>query len=255
MNQPWYVPAGDAIFRLHCPPPCQPGFNAAHPEVLFFMLKRLYWLVIVVFFSGGCVASDGATPTAVPAAELAPTPFPTIQVEVYDIPVTDEAGGVIARQPGPLWVLVSGVDEHGLIAEHELALLNAPDASAVSETVIHTGSPAAVQEIRHTGPQNLQRFYRIQSPTGPAGWISDFYIRRVAYLFNSEGTTVPLFESPGGNEIARLEDVTPVLLLSPLTTWWKVETADNKLTGWVPVNYVKESPEPEYLLNQQHEHH
>ena len=189
-----------------------------------------------------------------PTTAAAPTPFPTIQVEVDEIPITDDTGEAISRQPGPLWVLVSGVDEHGLFAEHELTLLSQPEVSAEPAMTIHSGSAVAVHEIRQTGPQNLQRFYRIQSPTGEAGWISDFYVRRVAYLFNSEGTTVPLYESPGGNELSQLVNISPVKLISPLTAWWKVETADTNMTGWVLVSFIKESPEPEFLLNQQHEH-
>jgi hypothetical protein len=174
-------------------------------------------------------------------------------IAVSDIPVTNGAGAVVSRQPGPLWVLLSGVDEHGLIAEHELTLLSEPEPTAVSETTIHTGAAVGVLEIRQTGPQNLQRYYRVQAPTGQAGWISDYYVRRTGYLFNAGGTAVPLLDTPGGSEVAEVVNVTPVEILSPLAAWWQVQTRDGNLTGWVEVGYVKESPEPEFLLNQHHE--
>lgn len=218
------------------------------------MSNPLPWLVLVCILLSGCTAVLPAAETPIPAAAVPPTPTAPILMEVSDIPITNDGGEVVSRQPGPLWVLVSGVDEHGLIAEHELTLLREPEAAAVSERTIHTGSAVAVLEIRQTGPQNLQRFYRIQSPTGEAGWISDYYVRRTAYLFNTAGTAVSLLAGPGGSALAELVNVTPVEIKSPLTAWWEVQTQDGELTGWVLATYVKESPEPEFLLNQQHTH-
>jgi hypothetical protein len=185
-----------------------------------------------------------------------PTPLPTSAVSAQpgDVLVTNDAGELIATQPGPIWVLISGVDEHGLIAEHEVTLLSQPDATAVSENTIHTGTAVGVYQIRQTGPQNLQRFYSIQSPTGQTGWISDYYVRRVAYLFNDQGTHVAIYDSPAENEIASFANITPIVILSPLSAWWKVQSTDGSLTGWVLSTFVKESPEPEFLLNQQHDH-
>ena len=200
------------------------------------------WLAVAGLWVSGCQLLISATPT------------PAMPAQPDSIPVTNDAGETLSTQPGPLWVLVSGVDEHGLIAEHELTLLARPDAAAVSETTIHTGTAVAVHEIRQTGPQSLRRFYRIQAPTGETGWISDFYVRRVAYLFNAEGTTVSIFAGPGETELAKLANITPVAVKSPLTDWWIVQTTDGNLTGWVQASYVKESPEPEFLLNQQHAH-
>ncbi len=203
------------------------------------MWKRLWWFIIAILWLIGCRLT-------------APTPTTPTTPDI--IPITNDAEEILATQPGPLWVMVSGVDEHGLIAEHELILLSRPDKAAVSPRTIHTGTAVAVYEIRHTGSQALQRFYRIQATSGEAGWISDFYIRRVVYVFNPEGTTVPLFSGPGENELAQLANITPVAVKSPVADWWIVQTMDSDLTGWVQAGYIKESPEPEFLLNQQHAH-
>jgi hypothetical protein len=201
---------------------------------LFLLLLLNIWLV-------GC-ATDAGPPTSV-------VPLPET------VMITNEAGETIATQTGPLWVLLSGVDEHGLIAEHELTLLAEADALSDAKSTIHTGVAVAVQEIRHTGPQNLQRFYHIQTLDGHNGWISDYYVRRVGYLFNDSGTEVSLYAAPGENEVAQLPNITPIAIKDPTRTdWWIVQTVDSELTGWVEAGYVKESSEPEFLLNQQHPH-
>lgn len=203
------------------------------------MPKRPYWLLCLIWLLVGCRFSSAAAPPPTPAT----------------IPVTNDAGETLATQPGPLWVLLSGVDEHGLIAEHELTLLSEPVSTAVSDTRIHTGTAVAILEIRQTGPQNLRRFYYVQSLSGKSGWISDFYVRRVAYLFNPQGTTVPLYAMPGKTTLGQVDNVTPVTIKEPSQPdWWIVQTMDEQLTGWVQAGYVKESSEPEFLLNQQHEH-
>lgn len=210
------------------------------------MWKRLLWLVMVGSLLIGCqrLTSETSTDTTQPDS----------------VPVTNDAGETLSTQTGPLWVMVSGVDEHGLIAEHELVLLSEPEAAtaeaaAVAETTIHTGTAVAVYEIRQTGPQNLRRFYRIEAPTGETGWISDYYVRRTVYLFNLEGTSVSLYADPStDNVLATVTNITPVSVKSPVADWWIVQTADGTLTGWVQARYVKESPEPEFLLNQQHAH-
>lgn len=171
------------------------------------------------------------------------------------VAISDAGGETVATQDGPLWVLLSGVDEHGLIAEHELTLLQEPDASAASASLVHTGIPAAVMEIRHGGPQNLQRFYRVETVNGDTGWISDYYVRRVAYLYDANNETVPLFAEPDGQEVARLANISPVALKSPTDeTWWLVQAVGEGTLGWVQADLVKESSLAEFLTNQTHEH-
>jgi len=184
------------------------------------------------------------------------TPPPTPPVIASPIVVSNAEGTPISQQPGFVeWVLLSGVDEHGLTAEHTLTLLVDADPKAAELTQIHTGSPVVVLEIRHMGPQGLQRFYHVQTLDGISGWISDFYVRRQAYVFNLEGTTVPIFDKPQGAETAQLANVTPVTLRQPQDlTWWQVSTLEGSVLGWVESRFVKESPEEEFLFGEDHEH-
>jgi hypothetical protein len=150
-------------------------------------------------------------------------------------------------------VLLSGVDEHGLTAEHFLSLLEAPNPAAAVAAEIHTGSPVSVLEIRHVGPQGLQRFYHVETLEGIRGWISDYYVRRQAYLFNLDG--IPVLDEPGGLTVAELANVTPITLRAPQELiWWQIGSLDGSVVGWVETRYVKESPEEAFLLGEDHAH-
>jgi len=188
--------------------------------------------------------------TAPPLPTPAFTPPPTPPIIASPIAISNAEGTSIAEQPGFLeWVLLSGVDEHGLAAERDLTLLADADPQAAALTQIHTGSPVIVLEIRQVGPQGLQRFYHVQTLDGITGWISDYYVRRQAYVFDIDGTTVPIFDKPRGAEIARLENITPVTLRQPQDAdWWQVSTLDGNVLGWVETKFVKESPDKEFLL-------
>jgi len=213
-------------------------------------LFRISPLLILFLLLTACGSSTLALPT--PTF----TPPPTPPIIASSIPVLNEQGTPIAAQPGFVeWVLLSGVDEHGLTLEHMLTLLTEADPNAPALTQIHSGHPVIVLEIRHMGPQGLQRFYHVQTLDGLTGWISDFYVRRTAYVFNHEGTTVPIFDQPRGAEIAQLPNVTPITLRKPQDlTWWQVSTLDGSVLGWVESRFVKESPEAEFLLGEDHAH-
>jgi hypothetical protein len=184
------------------------------------------------------------------------TPPPTPPIIASPINVSNAEGTPISQQPGFVeWVLLSGVDEHGLTAEHSLTLLADADPNAPEVSEIHTGHPVIVLEIRQVGLQGLQRFYHVQTLEGITGWISDYYVRRQAYLFNHEGTTVSIYDKPQGAQIAQVANVTPITLREPQElSWWQVSTLDGKVLGWVESRLVKESPEEEFLLGDDHEH-
>jgi len=191
------------------------------------------WLpgLMLLFLLAGCKAADSLPPTVVP--------------------VTDSTGGQLAEQAGPVWVLLSGVDEHGLLLAHEVDLLADPRPDAPVVAKVHTGAPAGVYEIRHSGPQNLHRFYRVRTVEGVEGWVSDFFVRRQGYVYDGAGSDVPLFDTPGGSEVARLVNVSPVIIRNPRENeeWWLVETPDGSVKGWVEAVLVKESSEREFLNN------
>ena len=172
------------------------------------------------------------------------------------IPISDETGVIIGEQPPDLqWVLVSGVDEHGLIAEHEVTLLSDAAVDAPITASIYTGAPATINEIRQGGPQNLRRFYHVTLVDGRQGWTSDYYIRRLAYLFDETRTAVALYAAPDGTKVGEVANVTPVVLRDATQPdWWLVQTVDNSQVGWVPASMVKESSEPEFLTKTQHDH-
>lgn len=208
-------------------------------------MRYLSLCLLCLWALAGCAGIRGGTTPGVTAT-------PPVAV-----PITANDAASIAVQPGPLWVLLSGVDEHGLIAEHELSLLTAPDPTAAQGARVHTGVAASVQEIRHTGPQNLQRFYHVQTVTGATGWISDYYVRRVAYLFDSNSNTIPLYSAADGQgrEVEQLANVSPVAIKVPTDDeWWLVQAVQTGTLGWVRASFVKESPVWEFLLNQQHDH-
>ena len=210
------------------------------------MTNRIYSLPLLLLFSVLLAACGSVTP---PPPTPTFTPPPTLPVVASPIIVSNAEGTPIAEQPGFLeWVLLSGVDEHGLPAEDDLTLLADADPQAAALTQIHTGSPVIVLEIRQEGPQGLQRFYHVQTLDGTTGWISDYYVRREAYVFDIDGTTVPIFDKPRGAEIARLENITPVTLRQPQDAdWWQVSTLDGSVLGWVETKFVKESPDKEFL--------
>ncbi len=211
-------------------------------------IKIFILFLILIPLSTACSATDAPAPTF--------TPPPTPLIIASPIIVSNAEGTPLSQQPGFVeWVLLSGVDEHGLTAEHSLTLLADADANAPEVSKIHTGHPVIILEIRQVGPQGLQRFYHVQTLEGITGWISDYYVRRQAYLFNHEGTTVSIYDKPQGAPIAQLANVTPITLRQPQElTWWQVSTLDGNVLGWVESRFVKESPEEEFLFGEDHEH-
>lgn len=216
------------------------------------MNLRLLPILFLLLYTGACSSfspvQDSASTTYAPLQPGDPTPTP-VYLAPGSIPVTDDTGTLIATQPGPQWILLSGVDDHGLMAEPVLHLLDNPKPDAAPIIELPTGVPAAIAEIRHTGPQNLQRFYHVELLDGQMGWISDYYVRRVSYLFTQEAQEVQLFLSPDGLAVTRLPNISPVTLIDPTRSdWWLVQTFDGSIAGWVPSIEVQESPEPAFLL-------
>jgi hypothetical protein len=197
------------------------------------MNRYLFLLFLLALWGGmGCQAE----PTAVLI-----DPGPTA------VPITNGREEIVSWQDGPLWVLISGVDEHGLMAEPNIYLLSRGDVLAFTNEHVHTGIAAAVLEIRQDG---LRRFYHVLATDGQSGWVSDYNVRRVAYLYDGRRTEVTLYDAPKGNPVATLTNVYPVHLLNPTAAeWWEVTTLDGATRGWIQAEYVKESSEKEFLIN------
>lgn len=207
------------------------------------MKRILFFALFLVLAVMACRPAPKENNTAVDLHGL-PTAVPVVI-----------GGTPAAAQPGPLWVLISGVDEHGLLIDHSLNLLAEPNPTAERGVLLHSGIAAAVLEIHHTGPQNLQRFYKVQTITGQTGWISDYYVRRTAYLFDDDSDTISIYSSPNGIEIAELTNVSPVTVKNPLDPdWWLIQSVEHGTFGWVQFEFIRESPVWEFLLNQQHDH-
>lgn len=203
------------------------------------MRRSFFWLLFFITGAVGCGVSPAASVIAPPTA----------------VPLQTDAGQTLSTQPGPLWVLVSGVDEHGLVATPRLTLLAAPDPAAAGQGQVATGQPAWVDAIRQNGPQGLRRFYHVQLVSGESGWLPDFYIRRTAYLYLPDVTLLPLFDQPEGVVVAWMPNISPVILLNPAAPdWWLVQDPNTEISGWVPAVQVKESSEREFLQNAGHDH-
>lgn len=228
------------------------GRARARPFELSDIMKRS--LILIALSVVAFVLIFATLPTSQPATVIPTvTPVPELQPPPEQLPLTDASGNVLSYQEGPLWVLISGVDDHGLIQERRVTLLSAADAFAEIDLRVRTGTPAAVYEVRVTGPQNLQRFYRVQTTGGEAGWVSDFYVRRRAFLYNDQGDNVPVYDAPDGSIIAQAENVSQVNLIDPTQeAWWQVQAVDESYVGWIPTSYIKESSASEFLLVQQY---
>lgn len=201
-----------------------------------FSIPSLIFPLILIYLLTGC------------ALAVEPVSEETIsgeQATAAVVPVPEDAE----------WIVLSGVDEHGWIAEGELQLLASPDPEAGIVASVPTGVPVVVEEKINTGPQNLRRFYRVLSLNGMSGWISDYYVRRTVYIFDVSRQTVRLYDDPGGEVAADITNIYPVIVIDAARPdWWRVETADGLYQGWIPAEQVKESSEPEFLFIQDPNH-
>lgn len=202
-----------------------------------FML--ISWITILL---SACTTA-ASSPSAI---TLTSTP-----ISEEDVPVTNAEGTAIASQPGPVWVLLSGVNDHGYLEEPQLSLYSEPSYTSDIATEVTSGLPALVLEIRHLGEGGLQRFYRVQSQHSASGWISDYYVNRSGYLFNVEDDRLPVYDAPNGAIVEQVENVTEVMIVDPLSDadWWQVRLLDKDSLVWVQKEYVRESSKAEFLLN------
>ena len=92
-----------------------------------------------------------------PATPIYPTSRPTFAFPTgTPIPVTSGDGQVIEQEAGPLYVILSTADDHGLIDDPTMELMGRPDpARQQSVAEIRTGTMAQVIEIGGRPPDFL----------------------------------------------------------------------------------------------------
>jgi hypothetical protein len=197
---------------------------------------------------------SGATPT------LPPTPRPTHPFPTgTPVPVTSAENVVIETEPGPLYVILSTVDEHGLPGPSTIDLASepAPDGAAPAGSV-PTGSFAQVLEIRRLPPDYLRAFYRVQARDAAGetleGWVADWYARRTAFVvvFDARGCACP-FPVPlwADEQLAQsagaLANRSPLRLLALAEKAVQVQVLSDGAIGWLSRDIVHESQEHEFL--------
>lgn len=130
-------------------------------------------------------------------------------------PAPPAAAGGDAPPAEARLVLVSGRDDHGMVALHEVPLYDAPDGERVVAEV-HDGTLAEVLDYRGTWAQ-------VRMVEGPPmlGWVDDFYLRGELRLVGAPpscrsdidgrarpGGTIVVVRELRGDRV-RVESVTP----------------------------------------------
>lgn len=131
-------------------------------------------------------------------------------------------------QEGRSIVLVSGKDDHGLPAEHYVAIASKPDGSPVGE--VHDGTLVHVLEEHG-------EWLRVRTVEGPAaeGWINDYYLRGTAHVVSI----------PPGCALAGLPANAQVELVavSPNASRVRVRALADGAERWVPRANLLELPD------------
>lgn len=140
------------------------------------------------------------------------------------------AGDDEGRPDGRL-VLVSGRDDHGLLAQEAVPLYDAPGGSA-SVGEIADGTLVHVRQIRGT-------WLQVVTAEGPAarGWVDDYFLRGEVRLVGE----APSCRSRLAGE--PVEGGTPVVASAVRgAEVLVVAAADPRLRGWVPRRDLQELP-------------
>jgi hypothetical protein len=224
-------------------------------------MQKRFWLAITLFFGLGLLiwtARSLTIPAAPPATAtlVRPTPRPTFPFPTgTGVPVTSAEGTLIETEPGPLYVIVSTTDEHGLKGQALLELFSQPDPNDETAivTTVRSGTIAEVLEIRRMPPDYLRGFYLV-SVNGETGWVGDYYARRIVYVveFDEQGCAcampIPFWSDaaltqPNGT----IDNRSPIKLLSGEGSSVQVQILSNGAIGWLSRDSVFESQENEFL--------
>lgn len=176
-------------------------------------------LAVFPLVSAGCGTDVGGLPRAASGPAVAAPSFPR--------PV----------------LIVSGKDDHGLLAEAHVALLDAPRFDAATAGEVDDGTLVRVLEARG-------EWHRVRSlAAAPAsGWIHDHSLRGTAHLRALTGCAVGLQERPGGPPAGRLAANAQVEMLAAVRArgvlWVRVRALGSRRTGgWVRRDALDELPD------------
>ncbi|MCI4062101.1 SH3 domain-containing protein [Micromonospora sp. R77] len=146
-------------------------------------------------------------------------------------------GGAASARPGPVatgdgrLVLVSGRDDHGLLADERVTLRDRPAADGTGTGRVPDGTLARVEEVRGT-------WLRIRTVEGPPtrGWLDDFFLRGGVHLVGPPPTCSVPFDGgtlPAGEQ---------AVVLDLRAARVKVRINRTGATDWVDRTVVREIP-------------
>ncbi len=223
-------------------------------------LKNRFWIVaaallgllLVIWLASTTVAAPA--PIGTPTLNR-PTPRPTFPFPTgTGVPVTSAEGALIETEPGPLYVMVTTTDEHGLKGQALLEVFNLPDTNEENVAgLLRSGTFAQVMEIRRLPPDYLRGFYLI-SADGVTGWVGDYLARRTVFVvtFDEQGCAcvmpVPLWADAAlTQQNGAVQNRSPLKLLGLEAESVQVQVLSDGSIGWLSRTIVHESQDNEFL--------
>ncbi|MDQ3823241.1 MAG: GW dipeptide domain-containing protein [Actinomycetota bacterium] len=138
-------------------------------------------------------------------------------------------------------VLVSGRDDHGLLAEPRVGLSQNPEGPP--RVWVRDGTLVAVVGSRG-------EWLRVRATEGrAAGWVNDYYLRGTVHLVAPDpDCPVPAWERPAWRQSGAFPASAQVELLEVRRTggqtWVLVRSLEDRRVGWVQRPAVSELPAP-----------
>lgn len=138
-------------------------------------------------------------------------------------------------------LLVSGRDEHGLLAQRTVGLLGEPDGARVAS--VQDGTLVHVVEVRG-------EWLRVRALEGASveGWVNDYYLRGTVHVATPRGCAARAARAPGGTPDRSLTPNVQAELLAVATregrAWVQVRTLVEPDVAWVERRAVHELSSP-----------
>lgn len=139
---------------------------------------------------------------------------------------------------GPPVLLLSGKDDHGIVAEERVALLDVPEGDPL--VLVPDGTLVEVLDQE-------DEWFEVRALEGERGegWVNDFYLRgRVHLVGDPPGCDVALTGEPGGAAYATVPASTQAEVLDFHDGWVGVLPLGEDRIGLVPRVWVSELPGP-----------